>query len=142
MVLCILSLHFISLPPDFSHYLIQSCGPNAAVQWNLGKLMLSLYTLRPICEEEEINKVYLDPTLPRATRIAILQKNYRFLCDRPWCNIRKTGGAVDDDNLTTAELKLIADSDQRRPALERGCQGTLGIRNGTWISLAQTIWSS
>jgi len=103
-------------------HLIQSCGPNVGVQWNLAKLTLSLYALRPIREGEEIHKTYLDPALPRATRVAILQKNYRFLCDCPWCNIRKGGGVVEDDNFTAAELKLIEDSDQRRAAL------------GSWVS--------
>ena len=103
-------------------HLIQSCGPNIGVQWNLAKLTLSLYALRPIREGEEIHKTYLNPALPRATRVAILQKNYRFLCDCPWCNIRKAGDAVEDDNFTAAELKLIEDSDQRRAAL------------GSWVS--------
>ena len=103
-------------------HFIHSCGPNVAVHWNLAKLTLSLYALRPIREGEEINKTYLDPALPRATRIAILQKNYRFLCDCPWCNIRKAGGVVEDDSFTAVELKLIADSDQRRTVL------------GTWLS--------
>ena len=91
-------------------------------------MTLSLYALRPIREGEEILKTYLDPALPRATRIAILQKNYRFLCDCPWCNVRKAGSVIEDDDFTAAELKLISDSDQRRAALGSWISTHLGYR--------------
>jgi hypothetical protein len=103
-------------------HLIRSCGPNAGVKWDLAKLTLSLYALLPIREGEEILKTYLNPALPRATRNVILQKNHRFLCDCPWCGIHKASGIGTAVDFTPAELKLIADSDQRRAAL------------GSWVS--------
>jgi len=112
-------------------HLVYSCGPNAGVQWDLAKLTLSLYALRPIREGEEILITYINPALPRATRVAILQRNYRFLCDCPGCDIRKAGGvdaAIAGDNFTAAELEHIADSDSRRAALDSWVSRHIGYR--------------
>ncbi|KAF9012555.1 hypothetical protein BDQ17DRAFT_1344148 [Cyathus striatus] len=60
-----------------------SCGPNASHKWNPATLSSSLYASRDIKTGEEITNTYVDPTLPRAKRIAFLQKNYGFTCDCP-----------------------------------------------------------
>ncbi|KAF8970465.1 hypothetical protein BDZ97DRAFT_1791564 [Flammula alnicola] len=98
-----------------------SCGPNAGIKWDLAALTLSLYALRPILEGEEIHKTYLEPALPRETRVAHLQKNYRFECDCPWCNIRQSSTNDLQPSFTPDELEQIAESDRRRALL------------GTWI---------
>ncbi|KDR68442.1 hypothetical protein GALMADRAFT_257170 [Galerina marginata CBS 339.88] len=99
-----------------------SCGPNAAVKWDLASLTESLYALRPIAAGEEIHKPYINPALPRETRISILQKNYRFTCDCPWCNIRQSlDPRVKQSDFTLDELTQIATSDANRAQL------------GTWI---------
>ena len=80
---------FISLfSLNTGHPYTSSCGPNAAIKWDLATLSASLYALRPIRSGEEILKTYIDPVLPRATRVATLLKNYRFFCDCPWCDVR------------------------------------------------------
>ncbi|PPR03302.1 hypothetical protein CVT26_008132 [Gymnopilus dilepis] len=103
-----------------------SCGPNAAIKWDLASLTISLYALRDIAEGEEICKTYVNPALPRATRMSILQKNYRFRCDCPWCNIRRvpcpnpdqgSESAGTEEDFTPSELAQIASSDADRAAL-------------------------
>ena len=103
-----------------------SCGPNAAIKWNLATLSASLYALRPIQTGEEILKTYIDPVLPRATRVATLLKNYRFSCDCPWCNVVHHSSDNDDstsngstNNLvfSSRELAQIAASDNNRALL-------------------------
>jgi hypothetical protein len=56
--------------PNMICFYTSSCGPNAAIQWSLPTLSASLYALRPIQSGEEILKTYIDPVLPRATRVA------------------------------------------------------------------------
>jgi len=73
----------------------------------------------------------INPALPRGTRVAILQGNYRFLCDCPGCDIRKAGGvdaAIAGDNFTAAELEHIADSDSRRAALDSWVSRHIGYK--------------
>jgi len=114
---------------SFFHYILtrsvfytSSCGPNAAIKWDLATLSASLYALRPIRTGEEILKTYIDPVLPRATRVATLLKNYRFSCDCPWCNVYHL--ASDNDSRTNKdpvfdqeELAQIAASDNNRALL-------------------------
>ena len=117
-----LSLHTLTCPVYTS-----SCGPNAAIKWNLATLSASLYALRPIRTGEEILKTYIDPLLPRATRVAILLKNYRFTCDCPWCDVRHQPKSSDKDDAATlsnenpafnsVELSQIAASDNNRALL-------------------------
>ncbi|KAF8806683.1 SET domain-containing protein [Phlegmacium glaucopus] len=102
-----------------------SCGPNAAIQWNLATLSASLYALRPIRTGEEILKTYIDPVLPRASRVATLLKNYRFSCDCPWCDVHHCSDDNNDDDSTSnkdppfssEELAQIAASDNNRALL-------------------------
>ncbi|KAF9484831.1 SET domain-containing protein [Pholiota conissans] len=103
-----------------------SCGPNVGLKWDLSSLTLTMYALRAIRKGEEIHKTYLEPALPREKRISHLQKNYRFTCDCPWCDIRgfvtthaeepESSSAVADNErpFTDAEVQQIADSDERR----------------------------
>ncbi|EDR00592.1 uncharacterized protein LACBIDRAFT_313272 [Laccaria bicolor S238N-H82] len=82
-----------------------SCGPNAAIKWNLPTLTASMYALRPILAGEEITKTYVDPSLPRSQRIAHLQENYGFTCDCQWCNLPTTSSSLDSD-ATRAALRI------------------------------------
>lgn len=103
--------------PLLIYAVICSCGPNAGVKWSHSALTLSLYALRPIRAGEEIHKTYLEPGLPRQQRIAHLEKNYRFTCDCPWCNIRGSDISNSKTDFTPAELAQIAASDARRAQL-------------------------
>ena len=121
-----LAIHILTSRPYTS-----SCGPNAAIKWDLATLSASLYALRPIRSGEEILKTYIDPVLPRATRVATLLKNYRFLCDCPWCDVHhhhyQPESSDNNDAVTTpsnekpafspAELAQIAASDNNRALL-------------------------
>lgn len=87
---------------------------------------MSLYALRSIAAGEEICKTYVNPALPRETRMSILSKNYRFTCDCPWCNIRQSPAVNTEleskaEEFTPEELDRIAASDRDRALL------------GTWI---------
>ena len=121
-----LAIHILTSRPYTS-----SCGPNAAIKWDLATPSASLYALRPIRSGEEILKTYIDPVLPRATRVATLLKNYRFLCDCPWCDVHhhhyQPESSDNNDAVTTpsnekpafspAELAQIAASDNNRALL-------------------------
>ncbi|KAF8161458.1 hypothetical protein B0H34DRAFT_380664 [Crassisporium funariophilum] len=101
-------------------FLYHSCGPNAAVKWNLATLSSSLYALRAIRAGEEIHKTYVNPILPRATRVATLLKNYRFLCDCPWCcNVPSTSTTGHSEMTTPSpdQSAQIAVSDNNRALL-------------------------
>ncbi|KAF4616771.1 hypothetical protein D9613_008648 [Agrocybe pediades] len=89
-----------------------SCGPNAMVKWDPARFVTTFYSIRDISAGEEIVKTYVNPALPRQTRLDILEKNYRFTCDCPWCNVGHS---------TPQELAQIAASDRDRALL------------GTWI---------
>ena len=115
-----------SLYPNTVCFDTSSCGPNAAIKWNLATLSASLYALRPIRTGEEILKTYIDPVLPRATRVAILLKNYRFSCDCPWCHVRHPESSNNNANarppdeklaFSPMELAQIAASDNNRALL-------------------------
>ncbi|PPR08242.1 hypothetical protein CVT24_001284 [Panaeolus cyanescens] len=102
-----------------------SCGPNAAVKWDLETLSLSLYALRDIEKDEEILKTYADPAHSREKRMQKLFNNYKFSCDCPWCEVQ-----VDGKDQLTREEKIRA-SDELRDAL------------GSWIFMHPTYkkWS-
>jgi len=88
------------------------------VKWDPASLTTTLYAIRDISAGEEINKTYVNPALSRQMRLSILEKNYRFTCDCPWCKIGQStiGGKHSSD-----EVALIAASDRDRALL------------GTWI---------
>jgi hypothetical protein len=99
-----------------------SCGPNAAIKWDLATLSASLYALRPIQSGEEILKTYIDPIQPRATRVATLLKNYRFSCDCPWCDLHhsadnKSSTSNENPIFNPQQLTQIAASDNNRALL-------------------------
>ncbi|KAF8882159.1 hypothetical protein CPB84DRAFT_1791070 [Gymnopilus junonius] len=100
-----------------------SCSPNAGTKWDLASLTMSFYALRHIPAGEEICKTYINPALPRETRMGILRKNYRFTCDCPWCDIRQSAhlNLPEPEEFTPEELDRIAASDRDRATL------------GTWV---------
>ncbi|KAH9940134.1 uncharacterized protein BXZ73DRAFT_43312 [Epithele typhae] len=63
-----------------------SCSPNGHYHFCPSSLSLELRALQPISAHTEVTISYVDPTLPRAARLAALA-SYAFTCTCPSCSL-------------------------------------------------------
>ncbi|OON15609.1 hypothetical protein X801_08584, partial [Opisthorchis viverrini] len=77
---------------EYQSLINHSCEPNAAVQFSGANSCLSVITLKPIGEGEEVTISYLDEcqqSRSRHSRRKFLSSNYLFWCDCAKCNREK-----------------------------------------------------
>ncbi|WEW58490.1 hypothetical protein PRK78_003958 [Emydomyces testavorans] len=105
----------IALEP-FAAFCNHSCSPNAAVEFDQGKLWLR--ALRDIEKGDQIFVSYIDNTDPYAIRQSQLSKRYFFDCKCPKCEREKdtlNDGFLRD--VTALDLKIIDDAQREATEL-------------------------